>query len=54
MVADHQIVPGADPDGPPAAEGVDFFRIANGQLVEHWGVAIEGGGAYADDGTPKR
>lgn len=52
MVAAHQIVRGPDPDGPVAAEGVDIFRIANGQLVEHWGVAVEGAGASADDATP--
>ena len=43
IVAAHQIVPGADPSGPLRAEGVDIFRIANGQLVEHWGVDVDYG-----------
>jgi predicted SnoaL-like aldol condensation-catalyzing enzyme len=38
VVMAHQIVPGSDPAGPLAAEGVDIFRIADGMLVEHWGV----------------
>jgi predicted SnoaL-like aldol condensation-catalyzing enzyme len=41
IVAAHQIVPGADPNGPLRAEGVDIFRIANSELVEHWGVDVE-------------
>jgi predicted SnoaL-like aldol condensation-catalyzing enzyme len=54
IVAAHQIVPGADPNGPLRAEGVDIFRIANGQLVEHWGVDVDYGETAATPvvGTP--
>lgn len=49
IVIAHQVRPGATPDDPPLAEGVDIFRIANGQLVEHWGISI----AYPPpDATP--
>lgn len=40
VVMAHQIVPGPDPDGPLAAEGVDIFRIAGGHVAEHWGVDV--------------
>jgi predicted SnoaL-like aldol condensation-catalyzing enzyme len=40
IVVAHQVVPGADPAGQPAAEGVDIFRVADGQLVEHWGFDV--------------
>jgi predicted SnoaL-like aldol condensation-catalyzing enzyme len=54
LVIAHQVVPGSDPDGPPAAEGVDIFRIENGQLVEHWGfdVSYESPADSAAAGTP--
>jgi predicted SnoaL-like aldol condensation-catalyzing enzyme len=52
MVAAHQVVPGPDPNGSPAAEGVDIFRISGGQLVEHWGVDVENPDATAQSGTP--
>ena len=54
LVVAHQVVPGADPAGQPAAEGVDIFRIAGGQLVEHWGfdVAYDTPGEAAPAGTP--
>ncbi len=49
IVIAHQIRPGATADDPPLAEGVDIFRIADGQLVEHWGISA----AYpAPDATP--
>jgi predicted SnoaL-like aldol condensation-catalyzing enzyme len=43
VVVAHQVVPGSDPTGPLAAEGVDIFRIADGLLVEHWGVDADYG-----------
>ena len=49
IVVAHQIAPGPDPNGPLAGEGVDIFRVADGVLVEHWGVDV----AYdaADEGS---
>lgn len=49
IIVAHQIVPGADPNGPLAAEGIDIFRIVDGRLVEHWGVDAE---YPQDDPTP--
>ena len=51
VVVAHQIVPGSDPAGPLAAEGFDLFRIADGLLVEHWGLDVDYG-EQSTDSTP--
>jgi predicted SnoaL-like aldol condensation-catalyzing enzyme len=54
IVIAHQVVPGADPAGQPAAEGIDIFRVADGQLAEHWGfdVSYESPSDAGGAGTP--
>lgn len=41
LVMAHSIIPGAAPSDPPALELIDLFRIAGGQVAEHWGATNE-------------
>ena len=54
LVVIHSVIPGADPAAPPVRELLDLFRIAGGQVAEHWGAAnvAESSATPVAEGTP--